>query len=283
MKPLKYGLMFFTYVWLRLDPVLRLAFGRDWTPRYEFMANIFGETDADKFLNHRVKLLKARNKPLPPLITPKMVDRAVYKFLRTRAQTKTGQNRRLKLIEQLIFWATDQEINQFNIDSYQTRSAIVDALLNVIFQNSLISESELILRGLKKIVFSRVTYRGAKGEPSPVVHDVIIAGSARILLSHFNELVRLRDQNLDKLTKVKLIKELQKAKGEAGSLAFSAEHREDDEFKPKFPLPQDQVKLLLHILKHYQFSAWPDSRDRAKHFFSQFERQLGFKLNDYLA
>ncbi|MDZ7586904.1 MAG: hypothetical protein U0946_04060, partial [Patescibacteria group bacterium] len=199
MNPIKYFFMFGAYVWLRFDPILFLSFKKDWTPRYEFLSSIFGDQDAEIFLAHRIKLVKARNKILPPLILCKDIEEKTSEFIKTKPRSKANQAKRLAIINQLIFWALDQEINRFNIDSHKSRSAIIDSLLNIIFQNSLISEINCILDGLKKIVFSRVTYLGAKGEPSPIVHNVILSGVARILSSHFNELIRLRDEKLDKL------------------------------------------------------------------------------------
>jgi len=276
MNPLKYVLMLAAYLWLRFDPILYITFRKDWTPRYEFLASIFGETDADKFLAHRVDLIKARNKILPPIILSTDVDKKITEFLKIKPSTKLNKTKRLAIINQLIFWAIDPEINRFNIDSHKARSAIVDGLLNIIFQNSLISEINCILDGLKQIVFSRVTYLGSKGEPSPVVHNVILSGAARILTSHFTELVRLRDEKLDKLTQVRLIKEISQAKGETGSLAFSAEPRIEEDFEARYPLPNYQAKLLWKILTHYQFSAWPESREKAAKLINNFHKQLGF-------
>ena len=151
------------------------------------------------------------------------------------------------------------------------------------FQNSLASELETILTGLQKIVFSRITYLGIKGEPSPIVHDTIIAGIGRILTSHFNEVIRLRNEQLDKLTKIKMIKEIQKAKKDTGSLAFSGDAvSKNDDFRNKFPLENSQSKKLLKILNHYQFSAWPESRDKAIELKSSMEKQLGFSLEEGL-
>lgn len=283
MNPIKYALMLFTYLWLRFDLILYITFRKDWTPRYEFLASIFGETDAERFLAHRVNLVKARNKILPPVILITDVDKKITEFLKIKPVTNLDKNKRLEIINQLIFWAVDQEINRFNIDSYKSRSAIVDGLLNPIFQNSLISEINFILDGLKKIVFSRVTYLGSKGEPSPIVHNVILSGSARILISHFNELVRLRDEKLDKLTKVKLIKEINQAKGQTGSLAFSADPKVSEDFQNKFPLPHYQAKLLWKILTHYQFSAWPESREKAAKLINNFHKQLGFSPEELFA
>lgn len=276
MNPLKYVLLLITYLWLRFDPILYMTFRKDWTPRYEFLASIFGETDADKFLIHRVNLVKARNKILPPVILTADVDNRITEFLKIKPSVKINKNKRLAIIDQLIFWAVDPEINRFNIDSYKSRSAIVDGLLNPIFQNSLTSEINCILDGLKQIVFSRVTYLGSKGEPSPVVHNVILSDAARILTFHFNELVRLRDEKLDKMIKVKLIKEIQKSKSETGSLAFSAEPRIEEDFQARYPLPRYQAKLLWKILTHYRFSAWPESREKATKLIDNFHKQLGF-------
>jgi len=276
MNPLKYVLMLLAYLWLRFDPILYMTFRKDWTPRYEFLANIFGEIAAEKFLAHRVDLVKARNKILPPIVLSADVDKKITEFLTTKPLAQPNKTKRLEIINRLIFWAVDPEINRFNIDSYKSRSAIVDALLNPIFQNSLAGEINCILDGLKTIVFSRVTYLGSKGEPSPIVHNVILSGAARILTSHFNELVRLRDEKLDKLTKVRLIKEINQAKGETGSLAFSAEPRIEEDFQARYPLPNYQAKLLWKILTHYRFSAWPESREKAAKLINSFHKQLGF-------
>ncbi|MBU1322791.1 hypothetical protein KKE75_01900 [Patescibacteria group bacterium] len=283
MNPIKYVLMFFAYLWLRFDPILYITFRKDWTPRYEFLASIFGETDTEKFLAQRINLVKARNKILPPIILLTDVDKKITEFLTIKPSAKLNKTQRLAILDQLIFWAVDPEINRFNIDSYKSRSAIVDGLLNIIFQNSLISEINCILDGLKKIVFSRVTYLGSKGEPSPIVHNVILSGTARILISHFNEVVRLRDEKLEKMTKVKLIKEIQKSKGETGSLAFSAEPRIDDDFEARYPLPNYQAKLLWKILTHYRFSAWPESREKAAKLIANFQKQLGFPPEELFA
>lgn len=272
--------MLLTYLWLRFDLIIFLTFRHDWTPRYDFLSSFFGEADTDKFLEHRVKLVKARNKKLPPVIHSNQIDKQVEIFLTSNPATGSGRNQRLAVINQLLFWALDPEINSFNIDSYQTRYAIVQALTNVLFQNALISEVNIILDGLKKIVFSRVTYLGAKGEPSPIVHDAIISGTGRILISHINEIVRVRDEKLDKMTKVKLIKEIQKTKPGTGSLAFSADLPQDEEYKNKFPLPKYQAKLLWKIIDHYRFSAWPDSREKAQGLIDNLQKQLGFTLDE---
>lgn len=283
MNPLKYFFMLMTYLWLRFDPILYLTFRKDWTSRYEFLASVFGETDAEKFLEHRVKLVKARNKKLPPMILTHNVDQQTEEFLKINPKTKIGQQKRLGIINQLLFWALDQEINEFNIDSYRSRAVIIQVLTGTIFQNGLISEINVILNGLKEIVFSRITYLGAKGEPSPIVHDAIIAGTARILTAHINELIRIRDEKLDKLTKVKLIKEIQKTKGGTGSLAFSAHVRTDDNFKNKYPLPKYQAKLLWHILDHYRYSSWFESREKTKKIIIWLEKQLGFPLDEFFS
>lgn len=280
MKPLKYFFMFLVYLWLRFDLILRLTFRNDWTSRYDFFSNIFGKDDATKFLEHRVNLKIARSKKMAPLILPNEVYKKAEEFIKISPLTKTGQQKRMAIIDQLIFWALDPEINQANIDSYKTRYAIVEVLTFTIFQNSLISEIDVILEGLREIVFSRVTYLGAKGEPSPVVHDVIISSTGRILTAHINEIIRMRDERLDKLTKVKLIKEIQKSKGNTGSLAFSAEIRQNDNYKNKYPLPDNQARLLWQILSHYRFSSWPESRDRTKKLINNLQRFLGFPLDE---
>lgn len=283
MNPVKYIFMLPVYVWLRFDPVLWLAFRHDWTPRFEFMATIFGEKDSEAFLAHRVNLVKARNKVLPPIIQPKRVNFEAEIFLKASPETKSGRTLRQSIINELIFWALDPDINQFNIDSYLSRAAIIDVLLNLLFQNSLTSEIDLILAGLKQIVFSRVTYLGPKGEISPHVHDVILSSTARILSAHLNEILRLRDSKLDKMTQIKLIKEIQKSKGQTGSLAFSAESKTDPEYKNKFPLPQDQAQLLWEIICHYQYSAWPESREQAQKLIAGFHHRLGFSPEELFA
>ena len=281
-KNLTKSFIFLTYAWLRFDPILRLAFGNNWTPRYEFMASIFGEEEAEQFLKSRVELIKARDKKLAPYILPSNVDKKTIEFLKTKQDSKAGLKKRQQIIETLIFWALDPDINQQNIESYKTRSAIIDSLLGVIFQNSLADETEQILAGIKEIVFSRVTYLGAKGEPSPAVHDVIISGVGRILNTHFGEVVRLREERLEELTKIKLIKEIKKEDGGTGSLAFSGGHRKDDPYRHKFPLPSKEAKMLLKILKHYQYSAWPDSRETAIKLIKSMEKKLGFDLEENL-
>ena len=279
MNPIKYLFVFFTYLWLRFDPIIYITFQKDWQPRYDFMKNIYGEKDTRNFLKKRVKLVKRRKRPLAPIILPSMGEEQTTKFLKLNPDLKQNQVKRISILNKLIFWATDSEINRTNIDSYKTRQTIIDSLLSMIFQNSLLEEATLILDNLNKIVFSRVTYLGSKGEPSPVVHDSIISGVGRILTQHFNEIVRLRDERLDKLTKVKMIKEIQKGKKDTGSLAFSADvtHKKD-QFRQRYPLETDQAKMLLKILNHYQFSAWPDSRKKAINLIETMEKQLGFKL-----
>jgi len=280
MNPIKSFFMLLAYLWLRFDPILRITFKKNWTPRYEFLASIFGGEDAERFLRRRMHLVKTRDKKKPPVILPSMVDKKTQQFLKTNPDTPDGRAKRKEIIATLLFWATDTAINQYNIESYKTRSAIIDNLLKILFQNSLTDETEKILGGLKKIVFSRITYLGAKGEPSPVVHDVIISGVGRLLTLHYSEVVRQRDEKLDKLTKIKLIKEIKKTDKETGSLAFSGTVREKDEFKHQFPLEAKYAKLLLKILDHYRFSAWPESRERAEKLIQSMEKQLGFKLKE---
>lgn len=278
-NPLKYFFLFLTYLWLRFDLVLRLAFGNSWKSRFEFMAQLFGEADTQEFLRHRVNLVLERKKPPVPIILPSHVDRLTRQFLKTQPITKTGRKDRQAIINKLIHWATDPEINKENIDSYKTRSAIIESLLNVIFHNSLYDESELILNSLSAIVFSRVTYIGRRGEPSPIVHNVILSAASRLLNRHFSEIIRLRDQRIDKLTTIQLIRELNKAKGGTGSLAFSAETvKRRDEFRHKFPLSSRHVYLLYKILEHYTFSAWPDSREKALSEVANLESQLKTSL-----
>jgi len=274
--------MLWVYLWLRFDPILRLTFRNDWAPRYEFMASIFGEKNAEDFLAHRVKLVKARNKILPPIIHSQTIEREVNLFLSTKTSTKIGRLKRISIINRLIFWALDPDINQFNIDSYQARALIVDVLTGIIFQNSLISETNLIFEGINQIVFSRITYLGPKGEVSPIVHQSILRGVARILSLHFNEIVRIRNVKLEKLTKIKLIKEIQKSKGKMGSLAFSAEVKHS-EYRNKFPLPKTQAALLWEILSHYRYSAWPESRERAESLIKDFYLKLGFDPQELFA
>jgi len=275
----KYFFIFLIYLWLRFDPILYLAFRKNWNPRYEFLAAIFGEKDAEEFLKHRVRLVIERNKKQKqiPFITPSIVDKKINIFLKTKPDTKTGRQKRRKIIKKLIFWSLNPDINKENIESYKTRFAVIDAFLGVVFQNAIISEIKQILDGLKKIVFSRVTYLGPKGEPSPIVHDVIISGIGKILKFHFNEIVRLRDEKLDKLTKIKLIKEIQDSKEGKGALAFSADLK-DNEFKPKYPLDKETENLLIKIIKHYKFSAWPDSRKKAENLIKSMEKSLGFTI-----
>ena len=272
--------MLLTYAWLRFDPIIYITFRKNWTPRYDFFASIFGETDANKFLRKRVALVRARSKLKPLVVLPSMVDKKTQVFLKINPETSSGRAKRTEIINLFILWATDPAINEYNIDSYKTRSGIVDSFLNIMFQNALSEESELILNSLKKIVFSRVTYLGAKGEPSPIVHDFIISGVGRLLTRHFNEIVRQRDEKLDKLTKIKLIKEIKQADKDTGSLAFSGSVKQDDSYKHQFPLEKKYAQLLLKILNHYRFSAWPKSRQRAISLIDSMEKQLGFKLED---
>lgn len=247
------------------------------------MTQLFGKEDAEKFLAHRVNLSLKRSQPQIPIILPSHVTKLTKQFLKHKVTTKAGRKDRIDIINKLIFWATDPEINKENVDSYQTRSAIIEALLNVIFHNSLFEESELILNSLQPVVFSRITYIGYKGEPSPVVHDVILTAVSRLLVRHFSEIIRLRDQRIDKLTTIQLIKELNKAKGGTGSLAFSGEvgHRQD-EYRHKFPLSPHHVYLLYRVLEHYTFSAWPDSREKALSVVKNLESQLKTDLKSLI-
>jgi len=279
---MKKVLLFLVYAWLRFDPIIRLAFGKKWTPRYEFMASLFGEKDAENFLKHRVKIVKARNKKAAPYILPSNINEEVTKFLKINQDTKTGLKKRQQIIEKLIFWALDPEINAQNIESYKTRSEIVKSLLGVIFQNSLADETEIILSGIKKIVFSRITYLGSKGEPSPMVHNTIIAGVGRVLNTHFGEVVRLRNEKLEDLTKIKIIKEIKNDEKGTGSLAFSGTHRKNDPYRHKFPLSQKRANMLVSVLKRYQYSAWPESRETAIKLIKTMENKLGFKLEENL-
>src|SRR3990172_2769255 len=153
MNPIKYPFLWLTYAWLRFDPVLWITFKHDWKPRYDFMAALFGDEDTTKFLDHRVKLVKERNKPQVPIILPSKVGREVTHFFKAEVTTKEGREKRLEIVKRLIFWCTDEEINQVNIDSYRTRMSIIEALFNQMFQNSLAAESELIMASLKEIVF----------------------------------------------------------------------------------------------------------------------------------
>lgn len=280
MNPVKSFLMLGIYVWLRFDPIIFLAFRKDWHPRYDFMANMFGEKDTESFFIQRGKLVERRRKKNTPIL-PSHVSKLVTKFLTKDSTTKTGRQQRLTIINKLIFWATDSEINRTNINSYQTRTVIVEALLGSVFQNSLIEEINIILENFNRIVFSRITYIGSKGEQSPIVHDAIISGVGRVLTSHFNEITRLRDEKLEKLTVIKMVKEIQKSKKDTGSLAFSGDiTKKDDPYRNKFPLTNQQAKSLFKILKHYQFSAWPDSRAEAKKLLESMEKQLGFNLEE---
>lgn len=276
--PVKYFLMMFCYLWLRFDPVLRIGFGNNWRARYDFLAQLFGGEDAQKFLAHRGELIELRNRPQTPIILPSEVAKQTKRFLQLKVTKRSDRKERLEIIKRLIFWATDKDINGENVDSFRTRSAIIGALLDVIFHNSLYEESELILSNLKLIVFSRVTYLGSKGEPSPVVHNVILSGVSQLLMRHFSEIVRLRDQRVDKLTTVQIIKELNKGRGDTGSLAFSGEIKFLDEYRHKFPLSGHHARLLYEILDHYRFSAWPDSRDQARRVIAELEGQLKTSL-----
>ena len=74
---MKNAFIFLIYAWLRFDPIIRLAFGKRWTPRYEFMASLFGEKDAENFLKNRVKIVKARDKKSAPYVTPSNVDEKI--------------------------------------------------------------------------------------------------------------------------------------------------------------------------------------------------------------
>lgn len=281
--PLKYFFLMLAYLWLRFDLVLRIAFGNNWKSRYEFMSQLFGEADAKKFLAHRVKLVFERARKQAPIILPSDVSKLTRQFLKHKVTGKTGRQARIAVIRKLIFWATDPEINKENIDSYKTRVAIIEALLNVIFHNSLYEESELILNSLQAIVFSRVTYIGYRGEPSPIVHNVILSSVSQLLIRHFSEIMRLRDQWIDKLTTLQLIKELNKAKAGTGSLAFSGEAiNRRDPYRHKFPLSSHHVYLLYRILEHYTFSPWPDSREKALAVIANLESQLKISLKSLI-
>ena len=279
MNPIKYPFLWLTYAWLRFDPVLWITFKGDWKPRYDFMAAIFGQVDTTQFLDNRVELVKLRNRPQTPIILSSLVNREADRFFKADLKSKAGREKRLEIIKRLIFWCTDEAINQVNIDSYLTRMTIIDTLFNQMFQNSLVAEGELIMTGLRPIVFSRITHTTHKGEPSPLVHDVIIKAVGRLLASHCNEVNRLSHASLDKMTKVQIIREIQKAKKGGGSLAFSAELTKKDEFQHKFPLPKGQVKLLNEILKHYSHSGWPDSREQAEDIIKMISVDLGFDIN----
>ncbi len=281
-QALKKTLLFSIYTWLRFDPILKIAFGKNWTPRYEFMSSLFGEKNTDKFLENRVKITKARNKKMAPYILPSNVEKKATQFLETEQKTKAGLKRRQEIIEEMIFWALDPDINSQNIESYKTRSTIINSLLGEVFQNALADEIEKILSGIKEVVFSRVTYLGSKGEPSPAVHNTIIAGVGRVLNTHFSEVVRLRDEKLKELTKIRLIKEIKSEDKGTGSLAFSGGYRKDDPYRHKFPLPQKTARMLLKILQHYQFSAWPESRETAIKLIESMEKKLGFDLEENL-
>jgi len=282
-RALKKFFMLWAYLWLRFDPIIRITFRDNWEPRADFMKITFGEEDTREFLKQRGKKVKTRDKQLAPIILPSHADKKVTEFLKQKVTTKAGKLKRKQIIDQLIFWATDKDINRHNIESYRTRSAIVENLLTAMFLNSLLQEGKTILEGLRKIVFSRTTYLGSKGEPSPIVHDVIIRNVGRLLALNFEELIRLRDEKLEKMTKIKIIKEIQKTKAETGSFAFSGLTPDKyDEYRHKFPLEQDQADLLIKIIQHYRFSAWPDSRQRAEELIENNEKQLGFSLEEYL-
>lgn len=281
LSALKYGAIFAVYLWLRIDLILRLAFGRNWTPRYEFMVTIFGEKDTEKFLNKRkIKYTKAQEKKNIPYIFPSKIDQEVSIFLKSQTNTKQGRQQRLEIINQLIFWALDPDINQHNIESYKTRQTIADSLLGAIFQNCLADEIELILSGLNHMVFSRVTYLGSKGEPSPIVHNAIIHGAGKILDSHFDEITQIRTGKLEELTRIKLIKEIKSDQQNRGSLAFSGTNKKNDLYRNKFPLSATTAKMLLEILQHYQYSAWPESRESTKKMLDTMARRLGFNLEE---
>ncbi|MEA3355669.1 MAG: hypothetical protein U9Q63_04285 [Patescibacteria group bacterium] len=243
---------------------------------------MYGEKEAEKFLNTRIQLVKKRNKKPIPVILSSQIDKQTNLFLQTDLTTQAGRKKRQSIINLLIFWALDKDINSQNIDSHKIRSTIINSLLGTIFQNSLIDEVNLTLIGLKKIVFSRATYLGAKGEPSPIVHNQIIKGVGKILIAHFNEINKYKEQRLNQLTKIKLIKEIQKDKEGGGSLAFSGTTQKNDQYRNKFPLPNKTTHMLISILKHYQFSSWPDSREAAKNLIESIEKQLGFKLKSDL-
>jgi len=270
--------MLTVYLWLRFDPVIRLGFGTNWLPRYEFMMQIFGESATQEFFRHRQNLVQLRKKKIIPYILPSTIEQKTNEFLKIKISNKTCREKRLAIIKKLIFWATDPEINRENIDSYQTRSAIVNALFDTIFSHSLYSESDLILNSLDKIVFNRVTYQGHRGEPSPIVHDTILLSVGRLLQRHFNEIFRLRDLQIDKMTTMQILKELNKSHSGTGSIAFSGELKTQNEFRHKFPLTAKHAKFLFAILNHYQFSAWPDSRENAKKIISDLEDQLKMPL-----
>lgn len=266
------------YAWLRFDPILRLAFGHSWKPRYEFMKSLFGEKDTRDFLAKRKIIVEKRKKKIPDYILPSRIHKETKKFLETNPQTLSGLEERKKIIDQMIFWAVDPEINSHNIESYKTRSTIVGSLLGEIFQNALADEVYIILKGIKEIVFSKITYLGSKGEPSPIVHDVIIKQVSKIIDTHFSELDRIQENKLQNLTKVKLIQEIKKDKAETGSLAFSGSGHKNDPYRNKYPLEKEQVNLLIEIIHHYQYSSWPDSRETAIKELDKFEKKLGFSL-----
>lgn len=280
MNLIKKLLLLITYIWLRFDPILKIAFKKNWTPRYEFMASIFGEKTAGNFLKERVKIVKARKKKQALHVLPSTVDKQVTLFLKTDLNRKKGREEREKNLNTLIFWALDPDINRQNIDSYKTRSAIVNSLLGAIFQNCLADEMEIILSGLKKIVFSRVTYLGSKGEPSPIVHDAIVSGVSKILSTHFDEIVRMREEKLEELTRIKLIREIKSENQHTGSLAFSGSTKRQSQYHNKFPLEGKTAKMLLDILKHYQYSAWPESRKITQKLIKKMEKKLGFRLEE---
>jgi hypothetical protein len=241
---------------------------------------MFGEKDTKDFLDKRVKLVEERKKARAPLILPSQIDKEVKQFFSTSVASKTGRAKRLKMIKNLIFWGTDLEINKQNIDSYKTRSHIIESMLNVMFQNSLAEESDLIISSLKNFVFSREIDTGSRGELSPEVHQQLIKSVGRLLAAHLNEVERISHQNLDKMTKIQLIKELQKAKKDTGSLAFSGNVvKKDDQFKHKFPLTDNHVELLKSILRHFRYSGWPESRERAEELIASLHDHLGFDIN----
>ena len=117
-------------------------------------------------------------------------------------------------------------------------------------------------------------------EPSPIVHNTLIDGVGRVLNTHFGEVVRLRNEKLEDLTKIKIIKEIKNDEKGTGSLAFSGAHRKDDPYRHKFPLPNRRANMLIRVLKHYQYSAWPESRETAIELIKNMESKLGFDLEE---
>ncbi|MBU0619262.1 hypothetical protein KKD62_03440 [Patescibacteria group bacterium] len=82
---------------------------------------------------------------------------------------------RKKTLKNLIFLAVDKTYNSSWKGSHFTRKAVVEALLQKCFpQVKNPHEEELIISGIKKIVFSKQTLLPIKGEAAPEVQSAII-------------------------------------------------------------------------------------------------------------